>query len=122
MAQFCTRCGKGIQPGVRFCPSCGNPASADSTTPRAQPTPAASTPPPSPEAHFSDVIAFTSQEFASTPVADGKWETLAVASVPAQPVPAGTSQFTPVDTPPASSISDPQTSGFVPVPAPPPQN
>lgn len=121
MAQFCTRCGKGIQAGVRFCPSCGNPASADPTPTSAQPTPATSTPPP-PEAHFSEVIAFTSQESASTRVADGKWETLAVDSVPAQPVPAGTSQFAPVDTPPASSISGPQTSGFVPVPAPPPQN
>jgi outer membrane protein OmpA-like peptidoglycan-associated protein len=68
------------------------------------------------------VTGFASQEAASTPVGEGKWETLGVASVPAQQTPAATSQFTPVDTPLTSSTAGEQTGGFPPVPTPPPQN
>lgn len=121
MAQFCTRCGKGIQAGMRFCPSCGNPVAADPIPTPTQPAASAPTPPP-PEAHFSDVVGFGSQESADTPHANGKWETLAVASPPPEEVPVAAASFTPVETLPASPTSAQQAGGFAPVPVPPSQN
>jgi hypothetical protein len=93
MSQFCTRCGKPLPPGVRFCTSCGGavvapatPSQSSSTTPAAQFTPV--TPP--------QAAASGSQSASGS---NDSWATVATPEMlePAQP-----SAFAPVDVPAAA--------------------
>ena len=94
MAQFCTRCGKPLQAGVRFCPSCGGAVTApamESSAPSSTSTPAG--------ASFAPIgDPGISQEAASS-VAESAWTTVAAPAVPDIPQAVAPAQFTPVEPP-----------------------
>lgn len=91
MSQFCTRCGKPLQPGVRFCPFCGGAVAAPATS--------SESPSTTPAPQFTPVgTATTTQQIASSSSNDN-WTTVAA---PETPEPAPSSAFAPVDVPQAS--------------------
>lgn len=83
MAQFCTHCGKPLQPGMRFCTSCG---SAVVTAPmQDQRTSASSSPPPQQPPSFTPVAAPQTPSAA----AEGAWTSVAAPVAPEEQQPAG---------------------------------
>ena len=120
MSQFCTRCGKPLQPGVRFCPACGG----------AVVTPATSSQNPSATAatEFTPVTAVPAQQVASsgTQATSGSNDSWATVTAPDVPAPAQPSAFSPVDVPatPEPAGDPPHSQGWAQVAPPdlPPPN
>jgi outer membrane protein OmpA-like peptidoglycan-associated protein len=99
MSQFCTRCGKPLQPAVRFCTSCGGAVAAPATPPQNPSTATAPATPSQQAAQFTPVTASTpgGQTSSSPPAAT--WATVAAPEVPQA---TASPQFAPVDIPAAS--------------------
>jgi outer membrane protein OmpA-like peptidoglycan-associated protein len=99
MSQFCTRCGKPLSAGVRFCPSCGG-AVATTQPPESFVTATQTT-------QFTPVNGAPPREPIVSSVSDDKWTTVAAPIAPEISQPP--SQFAPVDIPetqpPASNRS-----------------
>lgn len=90
MSQFCTRCGKPLQPGVRFCPFCGGVVATPATS--------SQSPSATPAPQFTPVPATTTaQQVASS--SNDNWTTVAAPEIPE---PAPSSAFAPVDVAQAS--------------------
>jgi outer membrane protein OmpA-like peptidoglycan-associated protein len=104
MSQFCTRCGKPLSAGVRFCPSCGGAVAGPVT----QPPDLSATPatPSQPTAPFTSVPSPVSREPIVAPTPEDKWTTVAAPAAPEISQPP--SQFAPVEIPEAQQpASDP---------------
>ena len=94
MAQFCTRCGKPLQAGVRFCPSCGGAVTVpamESSAPSSTSTPA--------EASLAPIGDPRISQEAAPSVAASAWTTVAAPAVPDIPQAAAPAQFAPVEPP-----------------------
>lgn len=105
MAQFCTRCGKPLQAGVRFCPSCGGAVTVpamESSAPSSTSTPA--------EASLAPIGDPRISQEAAPSVAASAWTTVAAPAVPDIPQAAAPAQFAPVE-PPAYPQEDSASAG-----------
>lgn len=102
MAQFCTRCGKPLQLGAHFCPSCGN---AVAVAPPSAQSPASSASAPSQQAEFMPVAEAAAPSQAAA--VEGAWATVTAPAAPDVPQAAAPSQFSTVDVPASSQQASP---------------
>lgn len=91
MSQFCTRCGKPLQPGVRFCPACGGAVVTPATS--------SQSPPVTPAAQFTPVTAATPAQQAGSSFRAGSNDSWTTVAAPEIPEPAQPAAFAPVDVP-----------------------
>ena len=106
MSLFCTRCGKPLLAGARFCPACGGAVAS----PVAQPPDLSATPatPFQQTTPFTPVTPPASREPIVSPASENNWTTVAAPAGPEIAQPAHPEQFTPVQVPEAHQpASDP---------------
>jgi outer membrane protein OmpA-like peptidoglycan-associated protein len=99
MTQFCTRCGKPLQAGVRFCPSCGGAVASPPPLPQNPSVAATPAEPSQPAAQFTPVSGAVPSGQASASASADKWATVAAPEIPQT---AGSSPYTAIDVPAAS--------------------